>query len=50
MKQFFNHLNNKSLSHYLFIRSNILIKRKLSKKRFDCEDYFNKFDLLNHFK
>ena len=50
MKQFSDHLNDKSLSHYLFIRSNISIKRKLSKKRFNCEDYFNKFDLLNHFK
>ena len=45
-----NHSNDKSLSHYSFIRSNISIKFKLSKKRSDCEGYFNKFDLLNHFK
>ena len=50
MKQSFGHLSDRSLSHYLFMRSNILIKRKLLKKRFDCENYFNKFDFLNHFK
>ena len=32
------------------MRSNILIKRKSSKKRSDCEGYFKKFDSLNHFK
>ena len=32
------------------MRSNISIKRKLLKKRFGYEIYFNKFDLLNHFK
>ena len=50
MKQSFDYLSDKSLSHYLFMRSNILIKRKSLKKRFDCESYFNKFDSLNHFK
>ena len=50
MKQFFDYLNDKLLSHCLFMRSNILIKRKLLKKRSDYEGYFNKFDLLNHFK
>ena len=49
-RQSYDHLNDKSLSHYLFIRSNISIKRKSSKKRFDCESYFNKFDSLNYFK
>ena len=32
------------------MRSNILIKRKLLKKRSGCEGYFNRFDSLNHFK
>ena len=50
MKQSLNYSNDKSLSHYLFIRSNISIKRKSSKKRSGCEDYFNRFDLLNYFK
>ena len=50
MRQSFNYLNDKLLSYYLFMRSNISIKRKSSKKRFDYENYFNKFDLLNHFK
>ena len=50
MKQSLNYLNDKSLSHYSFMRSNISIKRKLLKKRFDYKNYFNKFDLLNHFK
>ena len=47
MKQSLNHSNDKSLSHYLFMRSNISIKRKLSKKRSGYENYF---DLLNYFK
>ena len=50
MKQSFNHLNDKSLSHYLFMRSNISIKCKSLKKRSDYENYFNKFDPLNHLK
>ena len=50
MKQSFDHLSDKLLSHYLFMRSNILIKHKSLKKRSDCENYFNKFDLLNYFK
>ena len=50
MKQSFDYLNDKLLSHYLFMRSNILIKHKSLKKRSDYEGYFNKFDLLNHFK
>ena len=39
MRQFFDYLNDKSLSHYSFIRSNILIKCKSLKKRFDYESY-----------
>ena len=50
MRQSHDYLNDKSISHYLFMRSNISIKRKLSKKRFDCENYFNRFDSLNYFK
>ena len=50
MRQSFDYLNDKSLSHYLFMRSNISIKCKSLKKRFDCENYFNKFDSLNYFK
>ena len=50
MRQSFDHSNNKSLSHYSFMRSNISIKYKSLKKRSGCEDYFNKFDLLNYFK
>ena len=50
MKQSFDYLSDKSLSHYLFMRSNILIKHKSLKKRSDCENLFNKFDLLNYFK
>ena len=50
MRQFFDHLNDKLLSHYSFMRSNISIKHKSLKKRFGCEDYFNKFDSLNYFK
>ena len=50
MKQSFDHSNDRLLSHYSFMRSNILIKHKSLKKRSDCEGYFNKFDLLNHFK
>ena len=50
MKQFFDHLSDKSLSHYSFMRSNILIKYKSLKKRFDCKSYFNKFDPLIRFK
>ena len=50
MKQSFNYSNDKSLSHYLFMKSNILIKRKSSKRRSNCENYFNKFDLLNYCK
>ena len=50
MKQSFDYLNDKLLSHYLFMRSNILIKHKSLKKRSGCEGYFNKFDLLSHFK
>ena len=50
MKQSFDHLNDKSLSHYSFIKSNISIKRKSSKRRSNCGNYFNKFDLLNHYK
>ena len=50
MKQSHDYLNDKSLSHYLFIRLNISIKRKTLKKRSNCENYFNKFDPLNHFK
>ena len=50
IKQSFDHLSDKSLSHYLFIRLNTSIKRKSLKKRFDYKSYFNKFDLLNHFK
>ena len=50
MKRSFDHLNDKSLSHYSFMRLNILIKRKSLKKRFDYENYFNKFDLLIYFK
>ena len=50
MRQSFDHLNDKLLSHYLFMKSNISIKRKSLKKRSDCENYFNRFDSLNHFK
>ena len=50
MKQSFDHSNNKSLSYYSFIKSNISIKHKSLKKRSDCESYFNRFDLLNYFK
>ena len=50
MKQSFDHLNDKSLSHYSFMKSNISIKHKSLKKRFGYENYFNKFDLLNYFK
>ena len=50
MKQSFDYLSDKLLSHYLFMRSNILIKYKSLKKRSDCENYFNRFDLLNRFK
>ena len=32
------------------MKSNILIKFKLLKKQFNCENYFNKYDFLNHFK
>ena len=50
MKQSFDHSNDKSLSHYSSVRSNISIKHKSLKKRSDYESYFNRFDLLNHFK
>ena len=50
MKQSFNYSSDKSLSHYLIMRLNISIKHRLLKKRSNCENYFNKFDLLNHFK
>ena len=50
MRQSFDYLNDKSLSHYLFMRSNTLIKCKSLKKRFNYEGYFYKFDLLNYFK
>ena len=50
MRQSSDYSNDKSLSHYLFMRSNTSIKRKLLKKRSNCEGYFNKFDFLNHFK
>ena len=50
MRQSFDHSNDKLLSHYSFMRSNISIKYKSLKKRSGYEDYFNKFDLLNHFK
>ena len=50
MKQSLDHSSDKSLSHYSLMRSNTSIKHKSLKKRSDCEGYFNKFDLLNHFK
>ena len=50
MKQSFDHLSDKLLSHYSFMRSNISIKRKSLKKQFNYESYFNKFDRLNHCK
>ena len=50
MRQSFDYSNDKLLSHYSFMRSNISIKHKPLKKRSGYENYFNRFDLLNHFK
>ena len=50
MRLLFNYLNNKLLSYYLFIKLNISSKLKLLKKQYNFENYYNKFDLLNHSK
>ena len=50
IKQSLDHLNDESLSHYSFMRSNISIKYKSLKKRIGYEGYFNRFDFLNYFK